>query len=627
MYVLVWHLRRGVLLAVVGLILAVSLLAVGRGPDGPLRLAVPEPLLTQATRLAREYLKAHPDRQVELLPVPGEEAAAGLVRSGEAGAALVPGALAPAGGTNRPERPRWAARLELTTVAWEAVVAASGPFLPPGSLTSGQVRALLRGESPEWGTVVPGLAGRINLYKLAGSGVEPLLSEFLGTPGKPLRPGRAAANPASLGQALLQDQAGLALIPAGDLPAGLRVWPVDGVSPTPKDWAAGRYPLARPVFLASPAGLPHSPAHDFARVARLVLGGGSGRRSLTLLLAGDFLPDGPVAEAAKARGPEWPWSGVAPLTAACDLALLNLEAPLSELGWKIGAYRGDPAAVRGLRSAGIDAVALANDHILDYDDPALLSTLALLDREGIAHSGAGATLDLARKPAILERGGTKVAFLAYGRPEQGRTTTGRRWEASPWSPGIAPADPREVVEDVGRAAGEAEVVVVSIHWGEEGAELPRPEDRLLARAAIDAGARVVVGFGSGLPQGMEAYGGGLILYDLGGFLRAAPDDSRRLGLAVRLTLAAGRLADVELVPVWNEGGRADILQGQRRRDALLLLSGRTKRLAEVGESDPAPNPDARGGPPNEQQHDHRDGSPNPRSTRRLLPPALPALPG
>ncbi|HHW15568.1 MAG TPA: CapA family protein, partial [Firmicutes bacterium] len=307
----------------------------------------------------------------------------------------------------------------------------------------------------------------------------------------------------------------------------------------------------------------------------------------TVALAGDFLPDGPVGEAIRKHGAEWPWTGVAALTARCDLAVCNLEAPLSAIGWKINEYRGEPAAVKGLRAAGIDAVTLANDHILDYDDPALLSTLALLDREEIAHAGAGHTLARARQPALLRLGETRVALLSYGRPELGRSRTGRRWEASPWSPGIAPAVAAEVQEDVRRAKKEAQVVLVAFHWGGEGEETPRPEDRALARLAVEAGATVVFGHGPGLVQGLEVHGNGLILYNLGACVRQGEDSARSLGLIARLSLAGGQVQGLELIPVRTEEGRAVLLKGEEAA-AVLRLSGERSRQAQS--EPPAPDP-------------------------------------
>ncbi|MGE5552889.1 MAG: CapA family protein [Betaproteobacteria bacterium] len=576
MQVLVWRPRRATAWSALGLVLALSFLATGRGVVPPLRLAVPEPLLPAASDLVTAYTSAYPEAQVELLPVKGEAAAIGLVRAKEAEAALLRGAISAGGKAAGKAGTLEVRRLKVVQVGWEAAVAVAGPFAPPGNLTVAQVATLLGGEKVVWEAIAPGAKGQVRLYWPAGNTVLPLLADFLAARGRPLKPGRVVGWEAFC-QSLLADPGGLGFVPASALPPGLHPVPVEGILPSRDNLMAGRYPLARPLFLALPQGRPNSALRRLVREAEQRWRE-SEEDPVTVALAGDFLPDGPVGEAVKQRGPEWPWARVAPLTASCDLAICNLEAPLSEIGWKINEYRGDPAAVKGLRLAGIDAVTVANDHILDYDDPALLSTLALLDREGIAHAGAGSTLAHARRPAAFQIRGLKVALLAYGRPELGRSRTGRRWAASPWSPGIAPAAVEDVVEDVRQARQAAEVVLVGLHWGDDRAELPRREDRLLAQAAIDAGAAAVFGSGPGLVQGMELYGEGIILYGLGSLVRQEDDQARNLGIVAILTLRGGRVQGVELIPVRNEAAQPVILQGAERAAALRLLHERTQRM-------------------------------------------------
>lgn len=608
MYV-VWQPRRGTSLAALGLFLAVSAVLAGRGPAGTLSLAVPNPLVSAAEDIATAYTAARPEAQVDLLPVEGEGAAAELVRSGAAEAALIPG---PPGaverkGAERPD-PGRAGRLSLLHVGWEAVAVVTGPFTPTGDLSLSQVTALLSGEQVSWGAVVQGVPGTVRLYWPSGNGALPLLAEHLRLRGRRLRPGKVVGSLRALREALLADPSGLSFLPADQVPPGLNLVRVGGALPEPDSVLDGRYPLARPLFLAVP-GRPSAGARALARLARRRWDPGE-RRTAHIVLGGDFLPDGPVGEAIRAKGPEWPWAKLAPLTAAADLAVCNLEAPLSDLGWRINEYRGEPCAVKGLVAAGIDAVSLANDHILDYDDPALLSTLALLDREGIAHAGAGSTLDHARRPAVLQAGGTKVALLAYGRPELGRSRTGRRWDASPWSPGIAPAAAELVVEDVRRAAQAAQTVLVAVHWGEDQSETPRPEDRQLARLAIDAGADVVFGHG-GRVRGLEVYGRGLILYGLGPLVRQDEDPADRLGLAAVLSLSGGRVAGLELIPLWNERAQPAIQDRLRRVESLRLLHERSRRLASAafpsgaGNATPAPYSGDGGGPSRERREDNR----------------------
>jgi poly-gamma-glutamate synthesis protein (capsule biosynthesis protein) len=189
-----------------------------------------------------------------------------------------------------------------------------------------------------------------------------------------------------------------------------------------------------------------------------------------------------------------------------------------------------------LTSAGIDVVSCAND--LTHPPAAAMASLAVLDRAGIAHCGAGANLDAAHAPAVIGRNGRKVAFLAY---TSLRLPHGQAAQAD--SPGVAQAfattayqpDPRvaeipgrpplvrttpvpehldRLVADVKRAKVDNNHVVVSMHWGLPGADLTEYQVTY-ARAAIDAGADLVAGHGPHTVQAVEVYRGRAILYSLG----------------------------------------------------------------------------------------------------------------
>src|SRR6186713_3256083 len=120
-----------------------------------------------------------------------------------------------------------------------------------------------------------------------------------------------------------------------------------------------------------------------------------------LLFSGDLILDVPQ--------PEYWLDGIAPLLRRAALAIGHLEVPhtrrAAQLHSDIAAPGADPAHVPAMRHAGFHAVSLAGNHIAD--------TVAALDAAGIAHSGAGANLDAARRPCQLDAAGVRVAMLSY----------------------------------------------------------------------------------------------------------------------------------------------------------------------------------------------------------------------
>ena len=156
---------------------------------------------------------------------------------------------------------------------------------------------------------------------------------------------------------------------------------------------------------------------------------------------------------------------------------------------------------------------VANNHTLDFGRIAFLDTLRIARQNGIATVGGGADLAAARRPVIVERGGMRIAFLAYSdvRPEG--------FTAARSLVGTAPADVAAIRADVLSARRRADVVLVWMHWGEELARTANDRQRLFASAALNAGAQVVLGSHSHLLQAIvRPTRRALVAWSLGNFV-------------------------------------------------------------------------------------------------------------
>lgn len=234
----------------------------------------------------------------------------------------------------------------------------------------------------------------------------------------------------------------------------------------------------------------------------------------SLVAGGDVLPACWLDPYLQDKGQDYPYTLLAPHFQNADIGLVNLECPLSNRGRPVRkkkfTFCGQPEAAAALLRAGITVVALANNHILDYGPKALQDTLDALDAAGVAHAGAGADKHRARQPAILTvPGDRQVAVLSYS-----LTYPSEFWAGSRKS-GTALARLGEVEADIRSATAWAKVVVVCFHWGGELETEPKPYQTLYGRAAIDAGARIVLGSHPHVLQGVEWYRGGVIFYSLG----------------------------------------------------------------------------------------------------------------
>jgi poly-gamma-glutamate capsule biosynthesis protein CapA/YwtB (metallophosphatase superfamily) len=273
--------------------------------------------------------------------------------------------------------------------------------------------------------------------------------------------------------------------------------------------------------------------------------------TVTVALAGDTMLGRSVARALATTPPE---ALVAPEVRAAlgraDLVVLNLECCISERGrpWpapgKPFFFRAPPRAVELLALLGVDCVTLANNHALDYGYDALADTLEHLATAGIAAVGAGDDLERARRPVTLAAGGLRVEVL-------GVTDHPSDFAAGPDRPGVAFADlARQVPDwllDMVRAA-DADVTLVTPHWGPNMTSGPVGHVRRAAAALVEAGATLVAGHSAHVPHGVA----GPVLYDLGDFLddyRVDPRLRNDLGLLFLVTLDGRGPVGLEALPL------------------------------------------------------------------------------
>jgi len=277
--------------------------------------------------------------------------------------------------------------------------------------------------------------------------------------------------------------------------------------------------------------------------------------------------------------PAVPFRRMAEAFASADAIFGNLECLLYEPpdghSTEQEGFFADPAiAGEALRIGGFCAVGLANN--VNYSTPAILGSIARLDRLGIAHTGAGETLTAARAPAIVERGGLRVGFV-----QRSSVYWPTNHEAGPHSAGIAalrahtayqvpahktrseippmnrPGIPPIVVtwpdraylaaftEDIAALRQKADIVVASCHWGLGEEVLDYMTE--IAHAAIDAGADLVIGHGPHYSLPVEAYKGKPIFYGLGSFSFHTGHGGRRhgdwIGMMARVEIAGGAIRD------------------------------------------------------------------------------------
>ena len=263
---------------------------------------------------------------------------------------------------------------------------------------------------------------------------------------------------------------------------------------------------------------------------------------------------------------------------AAELAIVNLETSIGSGGRperKSYTFRAGISHARALAAAGIDAVAVANNHFIDYGSRTAMGSLELLERVGLPAAGAGGDVARAVTPVILYTvTGRKVALFSVTTREPFADFDESRWVAGEDTPGLLFWESHrsrllDAVRDE-RTAGRHPVVMV--HWGDELRACPTELQRRVGRALVDAGAVAVIGSHPHVLGPVENYRGSTIAYSLGNFVWYHRRPPETAALVVRID-ASGRTSHLVRPALIGDDGVPRRVTGHQAAGIL----GRTTR--------------------------------------------------
>lgn len=230
-----------------------------------------------------------------------------------------------------------------------------------------------------------------------------------------------------------------------------------------------------------------------------------------------------------------------------DLAIINLESPFAASGpypTEGMTFRAKPENMAGLKSAGIDAVHLANNHFGNAGQEGMEYTLKLLVENNISFVGAGLNKQEAYQGKIIEIEDWRVGFV-------GQSYDVPWYAAKDNNPGIAVYDLEKLEQAILELkSNQADFIVAMFHGGIEYTRQPNQEQINFAHAAISAGADVVIGHHPHWIQDAEEYQGKYIFYSLGNLIfdqNWSTETSQ--GLVVSLQIVNNNIEKVILRPV------------------------------------------------------------------------------
>ena len=297
--------------------------------------------------------------------------------------------------------------------------------------------------------------------------------------------------------------------------------------------------------------------------------------SLTVVAVGDILMHQDVKRAAELDPNGFPslWADLIPLFQGADLAFANLETPIAPQTGRPGVpfqFNAPESLPAALRASGFTVLATAHNHAFDQGSKGVRETLEPLRAERLVGIGTAEDRAQAERLQILEHQGIKVAFLGF--TDLFNLDLNRR-ASEPW---VRPLDLEPALLAVREARGQADLVVVSLHWGNEYQHTPTRRQKDIARALVEAGCDLVLGHHPHVLQPVEVLESGgrraLVAYSLGNFISnqdrmyradlfpvAGGDNRDGAALRVRFERRPGSdgrervlLAEASAEPLWTE---------------------------------------------------------------------------
>lgn len=275
-------------------------------------------------------------------------------------------------------------------------------------------------------------------------------------------------------------------------------------------------------------------------------------------------------------GPIFPFLKIHKLLKGADLRIGNCEVVLSEEGLdrnllSSAEFRSYPDAVRGLKYAQFDIMALPTNHSLNHGEKAFRESIRVMEENGIKCVGMKGE-DGGCIPAVVDVKGISVGILAYSfRPE-------KYFKGEPC---YAQGDKDTICRDIKLLREKCSFVIVSLHWGDEFIQRPSLWQIETAREFVDAGAGIIFGHHPHVLQGIERYNGGCTAYSLGNFICDMWQDERRETVIIDAVINAEGLRDINIIPVKiNDSFQPEELKGRESLELTIKMEKLTGIISD-----------------------------------------------
>lgn len=277
--------------------------------------------------------------------------------------------------------------------------------------------------------------------------------------------------------------------------------------------------------------------------------------TLTMSMVGDIMMGRYVEEVTDSHGFDYLFRYMKPYFNASDYVSGNYEHPA--LAKDVSKYEEADTAIRlnsygngveAVKNAGFSVMTLANNHMMDFEEQGLIDTIDQFEKADMDYVGVGSNITKAKENINYQDvKGVRVATLGFT-DVYGKNAVAKNNQA-----GLLNSNPDLLFELIGNAKdakkGNADLVVVNMHWGQEYATSATGRQTELAKAVIDAGADIIIGHHPHVVQSFDMYKDGIIFYSLGNFIFDQGWTRTKDSAMVQYHLNENGQATIDVVPL------------------------------------------------------------------------------
>jgi poly-gamma-glutamate capsule biosynthesis protein CapA/YwtB (metallophosphatase superfamily) len=263
--------------------------------------------------------------------------------------------------------------------------------------------------------------------------------------------------------------------------------------------------------------------------------GKSIKASASIAAIGDILiHDTVYNDAKKQSGYDFTpmFSPIKDMLSSPDFLIANQESTPGGVELGVSSYplfNSPQEVVKALQEVGVDAVTTANNHSLDQGEKGLLSAIDYYGEISMPYVGAFKSREDQSRIRTFNVNGIKFALLSYTYGTNGiPVPKGKEYL-------VNLIDEQKMIKEIQKAKSmDIDLVVMSLHWGNEYQRFPTEEQQRLAKVLTNNGVDIIFGHHPHVLQPIQTYKTddgreAVVIYSLGNFLSGQKDDFKDIG--------------------------------------------------------------------------------------------------